>query len=131
LSDLEVDEEDPSNIDEVVSGTTHSPPHKEINPRTPIGDLKIEDVLGFLIQTGAQTLNPQLKYGALNLLQQLTGRRRRRPGPPPHRGGYQNQRGGHFQGPPGGRRGNGPTMGQPMPRGNRQMGGQTDELYPD
>jgi len=161
LSDLDVDEEGPQDTDEVVPGSGGPPPHKEINPRTPIGDLKIEDIFSYLIQKGNDTLNPQLKYGSLNLLQQLTGRRRRNPGPGfgngngngngNRNGRFQNQHrggggrgGGNFQGPP--RRGpmNSGPAGYEGPSGYEQEDNSTrkgprgqrnmgppDELYPD
>lgn len=83
LSDLDVEDENNAesiNNDEIVS--TYKPekaPIKFIDPKTPIGALKTDDVLSYLIQVGTDTLNPQLKFGALNLLRQLTGKRRRHP----------------------------------------------------
>ena len=82
LSDLDVDDEDTPAIesadnDTVVSQRHERTPPKIIDPKTPIGQLKTDDILSYLIQVGSDTLNPQLKYGALNLLKQLTGRVRR------------------------------------------------------
>jgi len=51
-------------------------PRRIVDPKTPIGQLNIEDILTHLIKVGSDTLNPQLKYGAINLINQLTGRRR-------------------------------------------------------
>jgi hypothetical protein len=48
---------------------------KKIDPNTPIGSLKTVEIISYLIQVGTETLNPQLKSGALNLLRQLSGRR--------------------------------------------------------
>jgi hypothetical protein len=81
LSDLDVEEEDTPAIesadnDTVVSQKRERTPAKLIDPKTPIGELKTDEILSYLIQVGTQNLNPQLKYGALNLLRQLTGRRR-------------------------------------------------------
>ena len=83
LSDLEVaaDEDDKqNNQDEVIYGSIGSssfvPKKKDVNPKTPIGSLNIEDILNYLIQEGNRAYNPQLKFGATNLLRQLTGRMR-------------------------------------------------------
>jgi hypothetical protein len=123
LSEIDIDDEDApdeeeedqeEDHDEVVhSAAGHGAhqerppvPRKVIDPKTPIGQLNIEDVLGHLINVGTETLNPQLKYGAINLLNQLTGRRR--PFRPNNngntRGGFQ-QRGPGGNGPNGGGRG--------------------------
>lgn len=48
---------------------------KKIDPDTPIGSLKTIEIINYLIQVGTETLNPQLKSGAISLLRQLTGRR--------------------------------------------------------
>jgi hypothetical protein len=126
LSDLDVDEEDPqNNQDEIFEGNGPAVPRKEINPKTPIGDLNIEDILSYLIQEGIKAFNPQLKYGALNLLQQLTGRRRKRPQQMNRRGGFSN-RGGNFMGPPRGR-----GRGGMHNNGNQRGMQQQDDLYPD
>ena len=85
LSDLDVDEEDQPAIesaenDVVISSQIHDrQPRKMIDPKTPIGQLSIQDGLSYYIQLGEDSCNPQLKYGALNLLKQLTGRRRNGP----------------------------------------------------
>ena len=98
LSELDVeDEEAPAESgenDEVVSNNAQvRQPRKVIDPKTSIGKLKPDEILNYLIQLGADTLNPQLKFGSINLLNQLTGRRGR---PPPYgsnRGNF-GQRGG-------------------------------------
>jgi hypothetical protein len=113
LSDLDVDDEDTlddndrpvesAENDTVVSSQKHErPPRKIIDPKTPIGQLSIQDGLNYYIQLGEESCNPQLKFGALNLLKQLTGRRRRYPptfGSKTNRnfnprGGFQQRRGG-------------------------------------
>jgi hypothetical protein len=131
LSDLEVDEEDGNTIestenDEVI--TAQRPPIKIIDPKIPIGQLSIQDGLSYYVQVGTDTLNPQLKYGALNLLNQLTGRRRR----PPQtfgskRGGY-NPRGGYVQR---GGRGGGGGGGRGMMQRNQSRGqpSNNEDLY--
>lgn len=134
LTDLDAEEIDETaetgesgENDEVVSSHKQErPPVKVIDPKTPIGTLKTDDILTYLIQVGADTLNPQLKFGALNLLQQLTGRRRRTH-PPSYgskRGGYPRgfvQRGGR-----GGGRGFMPRI-QPPARGQTEQ----NDLYED
>ena len=83
LSDVDVEDqenqfqEDGENDELLEAKDVNKPTRKPINPKTPIGDLKTEDILSYLIQIGGDNLNPQLKYGALNLLNQLTGRRGR------------------------------------------------------
>ena len=83
LSDIDDEEDDNSPLetnenDEVVtSNKPDRPPIKVVDPKTPIGKLKTDEILSYLIQQGTDSLNPQLKYGALNLLKQLTGRQRR------------------------------------------------------
>lgn len=82
LSDLDVDEEVSQleitdNDEVVVSQKPERPPRKLIDPSTPIGQLNTQDILSYLIKIGEDNLNPQLRFGALNLLQQLTGGRRR------------------------------------------------------
>ena len=85
LSDLDaVDDEaqgDQEGNDEMVHSNKpmQRPQRKAIDPKTPIGTLKTDEVLSYLIDVGHNTLNPQLKNGALDLLNQLTGRRRRQP----------------------------------------------------
>jgi hypothetical protein len=78
LSDIEVDEEGSDNDnDEIVTAKQVKPERKMVNPKTPIGDLKIDEVLSYLVQVAESSLNPQLKYGCINLINQLKGRRRR------------------------------------------------------
>ncbi|MEM3061961.1 MAG: hypothetical protein QW303_00245 [Nitrososphaerota archaeon] len=94
LSDLELVEEDSNQIEEGPLESQKNQPTKVIDPKTPIGDLKTDDILTYLIQIGKDTLNPQLKFGAYDLLMQLTGRRRRYP-PPPRRQFLRGGRGWH------------------------------------
>ncbi|MEM0353991.1 MAG: hypothetical protein QXW79_00280 [Thermoplasmata archaeon] len=83
LSDLElVEEEVPTHVDESLLEGHKNQLIKVVDPKTPIGELKTDDILTYLIQVGKDTLNPQLKFGAYNLLMQLTGRRRIYPFPP-------------------------------------------------
>lgn len=117
LSSIDVDEEDAPNesgeTEEVIS--THKaekPPHKVIDPKTPIGQLKPVDILSYLIRVGIDDANPTLKYGALNLSKQLTGQRRRTPNygskgnrynqnnynQNNYRGGFRGGRGGNVRG---------------------------------
>ena len=96
LSDLEVGETDENAQDEAFTSRPHQKtPRKVIDPETPIGEVKTDDILSYLIQRGADSLNPQLKQGALDLLHRLTGRRRR----PPMRNNQGNNQG-NFGRPP-------------------------------
>ncbi|XWV25918.1 hypothetical protein QJ857_gp1162 [Tupanvirus soda lake] len=133
LSDLDVDDEDDAPAiesaenDKIVSSQKHErPPIKVIDPKTPIGNLKTDDVLSYLIQVGTETLNPQLKYGALNLLKQLTGRRRRHP--PPTYGSKSNRnfnnRGGFSQ-----RGGRGGRNSGPRNQSRSQANNSAEDLY--
>jgi len=71
--------------------------HKMIDATIPIGQLKTDEILSYLIQIGKRDLNPKLQSGALNLLKELTGRRRHPPkyGSKPNYHGYN----GYGQGP--------------------------------
>lgn len=102
LSDIDLNEIDASsplseenNNDEMVSNKKQEHferhPRKIINPETTIGELKTDDILTYLIQIGEETLNPQLKYGAINLLNQLTGKKKR------HSPNYGSKRGNYNQ----------------------------------
>lgn len=125
LSDIDVDDEnDHGENDEVVSGGAprRPVPRKEINPDTPIGDLKTEDILSYLINVGTDTLNPQLKFGSINLLNQLTGRRRRPPTYGSNRGNFNRGGGG------GGYMSRGRGRPQPM-KGSRPSQNPNDNLY--
>lgn len=78
----EIDERELTDNEENEQATVPSPStrvHKReaIDPNTPIGKLKPNEILSYLIKLGGDTLNPQLKYGSIDLLNQLTGRRRR------------------------------------------------------
>ena len=154
LSDLDVDEDDCANEsadnDEIVTTHKHErQPIKLIDPKVPIGDLKIDEVLSYLIQLGNDTLNPQLKFGALNLKQQLIGRRRRPPqnfggskrnnfGPNPRfnrnnqYGGNNNQHSGSNNNQTGSNR-SGPNRGmqQPPRTTQRQQSYPQEDLYND
>lgn len=138
LSDIEMEDETPQNEgsenDEVVrtGPRSHSRPQKLIDPKSTIGDLKTEDILSYLIQVGDTTLNPQLKYGALNLLRDLTGKSRR-PRPRPEFGskrcgfgrsdrGGRNGYGGDRNGDRGGRNGYGGDHGPNPNFGNSGNG---------
>lgn len=98
LSDINIDDEEDmrheetGDNDEVVSSQRTPRVRKIIDPKTPIGSLRTDDVLSYLAQVGEDTLNPYLKRGALRLLGELTGR----PRYPPQqygskRGSYNNQ----------------------------------------
>lgn len=65
--------------------------YPKTDPKAAIGTLKTDEILKFLIDRGSESLNPRLKFGAISLLQDLTGQRRRGHGS--KRGGY---RGNHF-----------------------------------
>lgn len=90
LSDLDLDDEDGDGNDApaiesgdndtiVASGNRREKPQRKIiDPTTPIGDLSIQDGLSYYIQLGEELCNPQLRYGALDLLNRLTGKPRRR-----------------------------------------------------
>ena len=135
LSDLPVDDiealEDSGDNDEVVTNNKPDrPPRKIIDPKSRIGSLGIDDILAYLIQVGEQNMNPQLKYGAINLLGQLSGRRRR---PPQQnfirRGTFGSPRGTYMQrGGGGGGRGGGRGGLVPLPRGPRNQGNE-DDVY--
>lgn len=117
LSDLDVGDEvdediesgmDGDDNDEIVSsGKAKSikPEKKVIDPNTKIGSLKTDDILSYLIQIGTDTLNPRLRSGAINLLKELKGRRRRQPNfqKPMYGRGFSRGRGfshgGHYGGP--------------------------------
>jgi len=134
LSDLDVNDTDDNAQDEsFTSRPIQRTPKKVIDPETPVGDLKTEDILSYLIQRGADSLNPQLKHGALDLLHRLTGRRRRLPPPrnqgnfrPPHPGGNNNgpnfvPRGAHpFRG-----------RGGPAHRGQPRNANPQEQIYQD
>lgn len=87
LSDLDIEDDiaegnDSGDNDEIISHKSRKnekerQPIKKIDPETPIGSLKIDEILSFLIQKGDESLNPQLKFGSLNLLKELTGKKRR------------------------------------------------------
>jgi len=84
LSDLEIDIENSNqtqenNDNDVIINGQRNIQRKAIDPNAPIGELKTDDILGYLIERGNETLNPQLKFGAINLLNQLKGRRGRMP----------------------------------------------------
>lgn len=79
LSDLDINESDAPprethDNDVVVNSRRDKQPVKIIDPETPIGELKTDEILNYLINEGDKTLNPQLKFGALKLLKQLTGK---------------------------------------------------------
>lgn len=83
LSDLDLDDNDlaePETNDDNDAIIDNSKIKKNerilIDPKTQIGKLRPDEILSYLIQLGGETLNPQLKYGALNLLRQLSGKRR-------------------------------------------------------
>jgi hypothetical protein len=102
LSDIDIKddgeeiEEDHQN-DEIINSKLSK---KRIDPKIPIGQLKPEEIFSYLTQTGVkpdeilryiaklgeETLNPQLKFGSLHLIDRLVCRRygsksRRRPPP--------------------------------------------------
>jgi len=86
LSDLDLEEEDQTNNnnetnDEIIDSSKNNQlrERKIIDPKSQIGKLKPDEILSYLVQLGADTLNPQLKWGSLNLLKQLTGKRIYRP----------------------------------------------------
>lgn len=142
LSDIDIDEEaegagnqDTGDNDEIVPGQKFV--RKVVDPKTAIGKLKPDEILNYCIQLGEDACNPQLKFGALNLLNQLTGRRRKPQGRGGARGGYNtrgdfNQRGGGYQGRG---RGNGyPNNNQGAPRQQNQYRGPTNaeaDVYDD
>lgn len=80
LSELQLDDDNHSSEgdnDEVVTNRRPQNARPLVNPKTPIGELNTNDILSHLIKVGEESLNPQLKYGALDLLFQLTGKKRR------------------------------------------------------
>jgi len=83
LSEIEVNDENENTTggenDEILIGNKSNKPQRtNIDPKTPIGNLKTNEILNYLIQVGDHTLNPQLKFGTLELLAKLTGRRYKR-----------------------------------------------------
>ncbi len=84
LSDLEVEAEDAvvestDQNDMITSNQSNfNNKFKTIDPKSRLCDLKADAILNYLVQLGNNDLNPQLKYGALNLLRQLTGTGKRR-----------------------------------------------------
>lgn len=79
VSDLEdvgnaSERETPQEIDREDSGKTK---HESIDPTTPIGKLSIKEILVYLMQKGEKEFNPNLRYGARNLLARLRPRNRR------------------------------------------------------
>jgi hypothetical protein len=132
LSDLDVNEDDNTPIETAENDTiiqnNEKPPRKIIDPKTPIGQLSIQDGLSYYIQLGEESCNPQLKYGALNLLKQLTGKQRRYP---PRYGSKSNRnfnpRGG-FQQYRGGNNGNGGGRGTYKPQ-YRAVPNSNEDLY--
>ena len=100
-------------------------PRVNVNPAIAIGKLGIPDILNHLINVGTDTLNPQLKYGAINLLNQLTGKARPR---------FDNNRRGGFNGGRGGRGafGGDRNGGNGGNRDRQQRdGGAEQEMYPN
>ena len=79
LSDLDVDDGEQDEVISTKSVTSHQSEIKIIDPKSRLCDLKPDAILTHLIKVGTDELNPQLKIGALNLLRQLTGRRRKHP----------------------------------------------------
>ena len=85
LSDLDVEAEEAvvesaDQNDMVTSNQSNfNNKFRTIDPKSRLCDLKADAILNYLIQLGNDDLNPQLKYGALNLLKQLTGKRRNHP----------------------------------------------------
>jgi hypothetical protein len=70
--------------------------YPKTDPKAAIGTLKTDEILKFLIDRGSESLNPRLKFGAISLLQDLTGQRRRGYGS--KRGGYRGNNFGSFHG---------------------------------
>lgn len=146
LSDLQVDDDDDTNEsgeneEVVMSHKREKQPIKKIDPKTAIGDLTVEDVLNYLVQKGIDNLNPTLKFGALELKGQLTGRRRRHPqtygskrnnyGPNPR---FNNNRGNQYS--QGSNRGglnglNGRNMQQSSSRNPQRQSYPQEDLYND
>ncbi|BCS83363.1 hypothetical protein QLL95_gp0760 [Cotonvirus japonicus] len=126
LSDLDVEgievDDDPietSENDEIIKTPKKNNYVKiKIDPSTPIGELKVDEVLLYLQDKGEQTLNPQLKHGARNLLNQLLGRNPNRRFGSKRGGGHPSSSGrGNFV-PRGGRfNANTSGRGGPMTRG--------------
>jgi hypothetical protein len=117
--------------DEVVPSRPPRPERKMINPKTPIGDLAIDEVLSYLIQVAEKSLNPQLKFGCVGLIKQLTGRQTRRPAygsksnrnPQQYGQQFQRGRGGNQQGSQQGRQQGNQSYGQ-LYNDNQQQYGQ-------
>ena len=80
LSELELDDENPpietGDNDNVITTQKTEKTIKQIDPKIPIGNLKTDEIISYLIQSGKKTLNPILTDGALRLLRQLTGKQR-------------------------------------------------------
>ena len=91
LSELELAEEDINQIEdpqnnkkkedinplEDFQNNDKRPKKEVVNPKSPIGELSTSEILSFLIKRGEDQLNPRLRSVSLNLLLELTGRRRR------------------------------------------------------
>lgn len=98
LSDVELDEEaEEGENDEIVEAKSRRPPVKKIDPESAIGELKVDEILSYLIQHATDTMNPELRNGCVGLLKRLKGGRRPRYGSKTNRGrgnfgGYQNDR---------------------------------------
>lgn len=88
------DDSSKQNEDEYENGNQHKIEqlYEDVDPKSRLCDLRPDKILSYLIKLGNDTLNPQLKFGALNLLKTLQGRRRRRTA-------YGSKRGGGYQNP--------------------------------
>lgn len=74
LSDLELNDEDDN------SGHVKNEKNamfQKIDSSTPIEKLNINEILSYLYFKGEDSFNPKLKFGALNLMKDLTGKKRR------------------------------------------------------
>ena len=89
LSDLDVDDQDI-----VKSSPPKAEKHtfKEVDPTTQIDKLTVGEICAYLFFKGEKEFNPKLKFGALNLFKDLTGKKKKHPAPRqygagPNRGG--------------------------------------------
>jgi hypothetical protein len=78
LSDINIENE--NNVDEIINEDESikkiDRQIKKIDPKTPIGELKIPEIFNYLINLGEENYNPRLRFGMINLLKELMGQKR-------------------------------------------------------
>ena len=78
LSDIDVNDDTTAatnNVQKSKPSTKHNKPNQnyDVDSACPIGELKVTDILNYLVQKGIETSNPVLKYGAINLKKEING----------------------------------------------------------